>query len=318
MEIYFAGSIRGGRDDAQLYGQIIRHLQRHGDVLTEHVGDTTVPLRGEVSAKDVFIHDRDMDWVLESNVLVAEVTSPSLGVGYEIGRALESNKPILCLYRPQEGKRLSAMIGGSGKLRNVEYRNLEDACSHIDTFFSELRRDAVHVVVGSKNPVKINATQQAFSRHFPYVEVTGVSVPSGVREQPIGEETYVGARNRAQRLVEQATDHPQASYFVGIEGGFEETHGEWFSFGCMSVLDKEGREGLGKTSHFILPPSLMKRIHEGEELGPVMDDVTGKANVKQGAGAIGILTHGMMDRTDLYVQGIITALIPHLNKELYT
>jgi len=63
--------------------------------------------------EDRLIHDRDLSWLKESDYLVAEVTTPSLGVGYEIGKATEWGKPVLCLYRPAEGRSLSAMIAGS-------------------------------------------------------------------------------------------------------------------------------------------------------------------------------------------------------------
>ena len=91
MKIYFAGSIRGGRDDADLYLEIIKYLKNFGEVLTEHVGDNLITSSGESSINDIGIHNRDMDWLISSDIIVAEVTNPSLGVGYEIGRAIEYN-----------------------------------------------------------------------------------------------------------------------------------------------------------------------------------------------------------------------------------
>ena len=111
MIIYFAGAIRGGRADQALYLQIIELLRGHGTVLTEHIGAATLTPSGE-ELSDAFIHDRDLDWLRSADVLVAEVTTPSLGVGYEIGRSIEWGKPVLCLYRPGEGRRLSGMIAG--------------------------------------------------------------------------------------------------------------------------------------------------------------------------------------------------------------
>jgi len=135
MKIYFAGSIRAGREDASLYLQIIDHLRQYGVVLTEHVGSSDLHSMGEQGMTDKDIHDRDMDWVMQSDAVVAEVTTPSLGVRYEIGRALENNKRVLCLYRPQDGKRLSAMIGGAISITNTRYRTLEEARDIIDLFF---------------------------------------------------------------------------------------------------------------------------------------------------------------------------------------
>lgn len=135
MKIYFAGSIRGGREDAELYRQIINYLKNHGEVLTEHIGDKNLKLTGEDNLTDKYIHDRDLNWIKDSDVLVAEVTTVSLGVGYEIGRAIENNKKVLCLFRPQDGKKLSAMISGSESIINAEYTNLNDAKKIIDSFF---------------------------------------------------------------------------------------------------------------------------------------------------------------------------------------
>ena len=111
MKIYFAASISGGRGDQAIYAQIIDLLKQHGTVLTEHFGDASLTSAGE-SLADREIHDRDIDWLRQADVLVAEVTTPSLGVGYEIGRAVEWGTRIVCLYRPSEGRRLSGMIAG--------------------------------------------------------------------------------------------------------------------------------------------------------------------------------------------------------------
>ena len=132
MKIYFAGSIRGGRGDSSLYLKIIEYLKNFGEVLTEHVGDNLITSSGENTLDDTAIHDRDIDWLIEANIIIAEVTNPSLGVGYEIGRAIQYNKKIMCLYREFENTRLSAMISGSDKVINIKYNNLEDLKLLID------------------------------------------------------------------------------------------------------------------------------------------------------------------------------------------
>jgi hypothetical protein len=134
MKIYFAGSIRGGREDAALYLQIIDYLKTFGEVLTEHIGDANLTDLGDDGPNDKYIHDRDLDWLQSANVLVAEVTSVSMGVGYEIGRAVESGKKILCLFRPSAKKNLSAMIAGCNDLKLVNYKTLEEAKRAIDEF----------------------------------------------------------------------------------------------------------------------------------------------------------------------------------------
>jgi nucleoside 2-deoxyribosyltransferase len=122
MEIYFCGSIRGGRADAGLYGRLIDMLRTHGAVLTEHVG--TDDVETTETKGDTGIHDRDVAWLGKADVVVAEVTTPSLGVGYEVGKASEQGKPVLCLYRPDSRHDLSAMIRGSDA-QVVEYGDPE-------------------------------------------------------------------------------------------------------------------------------------------------------------------------------------------------
>ena len=138
MKIYFAGSIRGGREDVQIYSEIIQHLHKYGEVLTEHVADEDLLACGEQKLSDKEIHDRDMDWLTQSEVIVAEVTAPSLGVGYEIRAAIELKKKVLCLYRPQQGERLSAMISGCIDITIDKYGQLNEAFKVIDEFFNRL------------------------------------------------------------------------------------------------------------------------------------------------------------------------------------
>jgi nucleoside 2-deoxyribosyltransferase len=123
MVIYFAGSIRGGRDDRAIYAEIITLLCDYGTVVTEHVGDAEISLDGE-NASDRDIHDRDIAWLRGADVVVAEVTMPSLGVGYEIGRAVEWGKRVICLYRQSPDRQLSGMIAGCP---GVELRVYTDA-----------------------------------------------------------------------------------------------------------------------------------------------------------------------------------------------
>ncbi|UCB44484.1 MAG: nucleoside 2-deoxyribosyltransferase [Spirochaetota bacterium] len=138
MKIYFAGSIRGGRGDAPLYKEIIDYLKTYGTVLSEQVGDLSLSEKGGDSDNDRYIHDRDMKWLTSADVLVAEVTTPSLGVGYEIGNAVQQSKQVLCLYRKGEGKSLSAMISGCPDITNVEYTTLEEAKKAIDVFLKDI------------------------------------------------------------------------------------------------------------------------------------------------------------------------------------
>jgi len=136
--IYFSGSIRGGREDQEIYHDLIVYLQRYGEVLTEHIGGECLTVTGEGDLPDERIHQRDLGWVRSADILVAEVTTPSLGVGYEIGVAEQMGKPILCLHRSAPGRRLSAMIAGNPHLHCRRYAASSEAERIIDHFFDTL------------------------------------------------------------------------------------------------------------------------------------------------------------------------------------
>ena len=112
---------------------IISHLQKHGEVLTEHIGSASLTSMGEGGVTDSYIYERDMEWRNQADVVVAEVTQPSLGVGYELGWA-DGKKPIICLYREQEGKRLSAMLTGNKNLTVYNYVDLKGAKKILDEY----------------------------------------------------------------------------------------------------------------------------------------------------------------------------------------
>jgi hypothetical protein len=137
MKIYFAGSIRGGRDDKELYLQLIQYISQYGQVLTEHIGEKNLTEFGETILQDHGIYTRDMAWLREADVVIAEVSTPSLGVGYEISKAEDMNKKMLCLYRTEPNKRLSAMIGGNANIKIAHYATLEEAMILIDNFFNQ-------------------------------------------------------------------------------------------------------------------------------------------------------------------------------------
>jgi 2'-deoxynucleoside 5'-phosphate N-hydrolase len=135
MKIYFAGSIRGGRDDSKKYFEIIDYLKKHGDVLTEHVGDENIGELGEqcLSCEEIYI--RDSKWLQEADIIIGEVSIPSLGVGYEIAKAEKMEKKILCVFQKlEEGKDISAMIKGNKNITLKEYDNLVELFKIIDDF----------------------------------------------------------------------------------------------------------------------------------------------------------------------------------------
>jgi 2'-deoxynucleoside 5'-phosphate N-hydrolase len=135
MKIYYAMSISGQQnpESDKINTALIEYLKNFGEVLTEHFSNTALIGVGESKLTNKEIHDRDLNWLLSADVIVAEVSNASLGVGYEIGRAVEHNKKILCL-RKKSDRRLSAMISGCDKLTLKEYYTLDDAKNIINKF----------------------------------------------------------------------------------------------------------------------------------------------------------------------------------------
>lgn len=174
------------------------------------------------------------------------------------------------------------------------------------------------ILVGSKNPVKIEAVKEALSNYFENIEAHGIDVDSGVSSQPINEETFLGAQNRAMRLKE-INDKQKigADFFVGIEGGIIKHFDKWFAFGCMCIADKEGKTAFGTSPHFELPLAIVKKLLNGIELGDVMDEIQNQENTKQKNGAIGFFTNGVVNRKELYVEGLKVAIIPFLHKNIF-
>ena len=138
MKIYYATSISGetNQEAEDTNIQLIKYLKKYGEVLTEHFADSSLIQVGELTMDDKEIHDRDMEWIMEADVIIAEVSNPSFGVGYEIGRSVENNKKVLCLRKKQD-RRLSAMLRGCDKITVMDYYNINEAINIIDNFFTK-------------------------------------------------------------------------------------------------------------------------------------------------------------------------------------
>ena len=121
MKIYFCGSIRGGRENAELYHRMIELLKTYGPVLTEHVGDLSLTEKGG-DGTNGYIWRRDTAWLRECDIVLAECSQPSLGVGYELAYAEALGKPVHVFYGGPKG-RLSAMVAGCPSFNIHEYRD---------------------------------------------------------------------------------------------------------------------------------------------------------------------------------------------------
>lgn len=134
-KVYFAGSIRGGRNDADLYHDIIEHIKETDVVLTEHIGDLSLNSL-ENERRDKAIYLQDTNWLKECDLVIAECTSPSLGVGYEMAYAEKYNKPVYILYRSSSCQ-LSAMLTGDEYFEIFPYETKEEAFGIIDNILKK-------------------------------------------------------------------------------------------------------------------------------------------------------------------------------------
>ncbi len=131
-KVYFAGSIRGGRQDAALYGEMIAFLEERGfQVLTEHVGLESLQAEGERTMTEEEIFERDMAWLTECDLVIAECTTPSHGVGYELGRARDMGKPVHIFYDLSRS-RLSAMLAGDSSFVLHPYTDRRELFETLD------------------------------------------------------------------------------------------------------------------------------------------------------------------------------------------
>lgn len=134
-KVYFAASIRGGRADAALYHDMIEFIKLTDTVLTEHIGDLSLS-SFEQSERDRKIYEQDTAWLKECDLLIAECTCPSIGVGYELAYAEKLNKPCYVFYRRSE-IHLSAMITGDPYYNVIPYETKEELFEKISVILSE-------------------------------------------------------------------------------------------------------------------------------------------------------------------------------------
>lgn len=173
----------------------------------------------------------------------------------------------------------------------------------------------IKIVVGSKNPVKINAAANAMAQLFPEYEIQtrGMDAPSGVPAQPMTDsDTRQGAINRVNYCQQQV----EADYYFAMEGGVD-----CFDFGPATfayiAIGHKDQLAIGRSAILPLPMQVYRALEAGEELGHVMDRLFNTVNIKQKGGAIGLLTQGHATRESNYTQAIILAMAPLLNPDIY-
>lgn len=172
----------------------------------------------------------------------------------------------------------------------------------------------MHIAIASTNPVKCAAVQHALGGVFSGAQFTALNVPSGVPDQPWGEEeTRRGAYNRALAALRQTN----ADMGVGLEGGVIETDFGLMTTAWCAVIHREGVVGVGGGVNVLLPQAVAEAVRAGMELGTAMDQLVGSHNTKQKEGAIGILTDHLLNRQQAYEVIIQLAVAPFRRPDLY-
>jgi len=183
-----------------------------------------------------------------------------------------------------------------------------------------MQSNTINVIVGSKNPVKINAVAKAMTLLFPktIIKCDGIHAPSLVADQPMtAADTRTGAINRALYCRKESLNKKsQADYYVAMEGGVDNFEDGPATFAYVAILDQTN-QSIGCSARLPLPQTVYNALLKGEELGHVMDRLFNTDNIKQKGGAIALLTNHQATREGTYTQALLLAMAPFINKELY-
>ena len=173
------------------------------------------------------------------------------------------------------------------------------------------------VLIGTKNPGKIEGAKRALENYFKNVEIVGVKVDSNVSEQPIGLETYEGAANRVKNLINYAKEkHIDADLFMAVESGLTSELGFWAITNIAVIKNSKGEMGVGASSSFPVPNKYIEAI-KTETLGVVMDRIFNESDLHSGTGGIGLLTKEVLTRIDLTTEAFLMALTPFINEKVW-
>lgn len=173
------------------------------------------------------------------------------------------------------------------------------------------------ILMGTKNPGKIEGARQAFEKYFTDIEIEGISVESEVGDQPINEEIFQGAKNRVKNLKKYAEENNmEADFFIASEAGITNLLGDWIDINAVVIEDSKGFQSVGTSQGFPIPEKYIKEIKE-TELGKVMDKIFSGSELGKGKGGISILTKDEISRVDLTRNAFIMALTSHINGEIW-
>lgn len=170
------------------------------------------------------------------------------------------------------------------------------------------------ILIGTKNPGKMQGAKEAFENYFKNIDIQGIPVSSDVSEEPVNHEIYEGARNRVNNLMDYAKENKiSADYFLGVESGITNLLGKWIVINIAVIKDSEGYESWGTSPGFPVPDKYVNEIIT-TDLGQVMDKIFEKNDLRSSIGGISFLTKEVINRIDLTREAFVMALTQHINE----
>lgn len=175
----------------------------------------------------------------------------------------------------------------------------------------------MQILMGTKNPGKIEGAKQAFEKYFEDINIQGIGVSSEVDDQPINQELLQGAKNRVKNLKIYAKENNlQVDYYIASEAGITDMMGEWVDINVAVIEDATGLQSIGTSQGFPIPEKYIEEI-KATELGKVMDKIFEGKELGKGKGGISYLTHDEISRIDLTRNAFIMALITYINQDIW-
>lgn len=173
------------------------------------------------------------------------------------------------------------------------------------------------ILMGTKNPGKIEGARQAFAKYFDNIEIEGIAVESNVGAQPVNEEILQGAKNRIKNLKKYANNNNiKADFYIASEAGITNLLGEWIDINAVVIEDSKGFQSIGTSQGFPIPDKYIEEIKQ-TELGKVMDRLFRGKEFGKGKGGISFLTKDEITRIDLTRNAFIMALTRFINEDIW-
>lgn len=173
------------------------------------------------------------------------------------------------------------------------------------------------IIISTENKAKVQAVESVLRPVWPDMEVIAEKFPSDVSEQPLSEkEGTLGALNRAKNA---RAAHPNADYCVGMEGYVDTNDYGMFLAGVVTIIDRDGKVGIGISAKMLLPDAMKKEIEGGRELGPLIKEMMSDENnnIRHFDGTNGILSKGLYNRVDEFTNATQCAMARFVSEEWY-